>query len=43
MRWAMLASRSTMAWFCWSASGANRGLVLRMSLLASKLVDAERA
>ena len=26
----------------WSASGANRGLVLRMSLLASKLVYAER-
>ena len=33
-------SRSTTAWLCCSASGSNRGMVLRMSLPASKLVDA---
>jgi hypothetical protein len=40
LRCAILDKRSTTAWFWSSASGVNRGMVLRMSLLASKLVEA---
>jgi hypothetical protein len=40
LRSAMLVRRSTTAWLFCNASGANRGIVARMSFPASKLVVA---